>query len=327
MSQGASLKMGKVKPILVSGAPRSGTTWVGRMLALSPALHYVHEPFNPSNATAKYLCKGLQQIRNLYITEENEQQYYRPIKEMLAGKCSLWHCLAQARSYRGCRKAIGLWRECGIYHRQGKIPLIKDPIALMSAGWLARRFDINVVVMIRHPAAFVHSMKERNWGFYPSRWALSQPLLIRDFLSPFEKEMIALEQEPHDIIAQTALMWKILNYIVLEYKKKNKDWIFLRHEDVAMNPLENFRDLYDKLGLVFSDDIRQAIYDSSKDTNPAKGTGSVHFVQRNSRATVSSWKRALTSSDIERIRIQVEDVSSNFYHDSDWDCGCTGSYG
>jgi hypothetical protein len=170
-------------------------------------------------------------------------------------------------------------------------------------------------------------MKERNWGFYPSRWALSQPLLMRDFLGPFEKQMIALEQEQHDIIDQTALMWKILNYVVLEYKKKNPDWIFLRHEDVAMNPIEHFRDLYNKLGLVFSDDIRQAIYDSSKDTNPAQGTGSVQFVQRNSRATVSNWKRALTSSEIRRIRIQVEDISSNFYHDDDWKRGCTGSYG
>ena len=318
MSKGECLKISKVKPILVCGAPRSGTTWVGRMLALSPALYYVHEPFNPSASTAKYICKAPFQFRNMYITEENERQYYHPIKNMLAGKYSLFRGLAQARSYEEVRKFIGLWREFGKYRKQGIMPLIKDPIALMSAGWLARRFDINVIVMIRHPAAFVDSMKNRHWGFYPSRWALPQPLLMRDFLGPFEKQMIELEQGQHDIIDQTALMWKILHYIVLEYKKKNTDWIFLRHEDVALNPIESFRDLYDKLSLVFSDDIRQAIYDSSKDTNPAEGTGSVHFVQRNSHATVSNWKRTLTSSEIRRIRVQVEEISSNFYRDEDW---------
>jgi hypothetical protein len=197
-------------------------------------------------------------------------------------------------------------------------PLIKDPVALMSADWLARRFGLNVIVMIRHPAAFVKSMKDRHWGFYPSRWALPQPLLMRDFLAPFEK-MIELEQEQHDIIDQTALLWKILNYVALEYKKKNTGWIFLRHEDIALNPIAGFRNLYDKLGLVFSDDIQQAIYDSSKDTNPAEGTGNVQFVQRNSRATVSNWKRTLTASEIRRIRRQVEEVSSHFYLDSDWE--------
>ena len=35
------------KPILVTGAHRSGTTWVGKMLALAPGVAYVHEPFNP----------------------------------------------------------------------------------------------------------------------------------------------------------------------------------------------------------------------------------------------------------------------------------------
>ena len=35
------------RPILVTGAHRSGTTWVGKMLALAPGVAYVHEPFNP----------------------------------------------------------------------------------------------------------------------------------------------------------------------------------------------------------------------------------------------------------------------------------------
>jgi hypothetical protein len=35
------------RPILVTGAHRSGTTWVGRMLALVPGVEYIHEPFNP----------------------------------------------------------------------------------------------------------------------------------------------------------------------------------------------------------------------------------------------------------------------------------------
>jgi Sulfotransferase family len=318
MSKGESLRIGKLKPILVCGAPRSGTTWVGRMLALSPALYYVHEPFNPSVSMAKYICNAHFQYRNIYITEENEQQYYRPIKDMLLGKCSLFRGLAQARSYGELRKVIGLWREFGKYRRQMVIPLIKDPTALMSAGWLARRFDINVVVMIRHPAAFVNSMKNRNWPFYPSRWALPQSLLMRDYLSPFEKQMIELEQGQHDIIDQTALLWKILNYVVLEYKKKNKNWIFLRHEDIAMNPIDSFRNLYDRLALVFSDGIRQAIYDFSKETNPVEGDDSVHAIRRNSQATVSGWKCSLTSSEIRRIRMQVEEVSSYFYLDSDW---------
>ena len=35
------------RPILVTGAHRSGTTWVGSMLALSPRIGLIHEPFSP----------------------------------------------------------------------------------------------------------------------------------------------------------------------------------------------------------------------------------------------------------------------------------------
>jgi hypothetical protein len=33
-------------PILVTGAHRTGTTWVGKMLAASPQVAYISEPLN-----------------------------------------------------------------------------------------------------------------------------------------------------------------------------------------------------------------------------------------------------------------------------------------
>ncbi len=35
----------------------------------------------------------------------------------------------------------------------------------MSAEWLAKTYNINVVVLIRHPAAYIYSMKRMKWGF------------------------------------------------------------------------------------------------------------------------------------------------------------------
>jgi hypothetical protein len=36
----------KRHPILVTGTPRSGTTWVGKIIATSPSVGYIKEPFN-----------------------------------------------------------------------------------------------------------------------------------------------------------------------------------------------------------------------------------------------------------------------------------------
>ena len=41
---------------------------------------------------------------------------------------------------------------------RGYNPLIKDPIAIFSADWLADKYDMNVVVLSRHPLGFISSL-------------------------------------------------------------------------------------------------------------------------------------------------------------------------
>ena len=209
-----------VKPILVTGSPRSGTTWVGRMLAVSPQLYYVSEPFNPDFGPGRGVCNINFTHHQTYISEENQRKYYKPIRQMLEGEYNVLAAICDSKL--GKKDLIDVWckkKEFKEYRKHLMVPLIKDPIALMSAGWLGRQFDIDTIVMIRHPAAFVASMKRLNWTFRPSKWVLSQPLLIRDYLSPFEEEIKQLNESENDIIDRTALMWKIIYFVVLMYQE------------------------------------------------------------------------------------------------------------
>ena len=45
--------------------------------------------------------------------------------------------------------------------RGGRL-VIKDPISALSSDWLARNFALEVVVLVRHPAAFAASLKRLN---------------------------------------------------------------------------------------------------------------------------------------------------------------------
>lgn len=46
MNTKASLASGQ-EPVVVTGIPRSGTSWVGKMLQASGELTYINEPLNP----------------------------------------------------------------------------------------------------------------------------------------------------------------------------------------------------------------------------------------------------------------------------------------
>lgn len=310
--------MTSAKPVLVTGSPRSGTTWVGNILSESEELYYIHEPFNPDYPPGSGVCNVRFPHHQTYVTDDNEAAVYQPIRDMLEGRYNLPAALRSCKSFSDVGKALASrWRFLE-YGRRGMSPLIKDPIALMSAGWLGKRFDINVIVMIRHPAAFAASMKRLNWGFDPTRWALSQPMLIRDYLSPFEQDLLGLVHARPGIVEQAALFWKIAYFVVSKYQEQFPDWIFLRHEDLAKDPLAGYEKLFETLGLGFTEQVRGKIVECSSDRNPTHSSGSDRLLKLNSKEVISQWQRALTSEEIQRIADIVGDVSARFYTGDEW---------
>jgi len=288
------------------------------MLAESPQLYYVFEPFNPGAGAGRDICDAPFERFFTYISADNESAYYPAIRAMVEGRYNWRRGVALGRPKGGLAKAWRQYRAFAEYRRNQVLPLIKDPIALVSTEWMATRFDIDVVVMVRHPAAFVSSMKRMNWPFQPRRWALSQPALMRDFLEPYRAELEALDRTGGDIIDQASLLWKVLAHVVAQYRERHPDWIYLRHEDISLEPVAGFETLYGQLGLDFSEPIRCTIENYSAASNPNQAEGDAKTIQLNSRENISSWKKRLSLHEIDRIRFRVEGVCEAFYPDADW---------
>ena len=62
-------------PLLVTGMPRTATSWVGKMLEASGALVYVNEPLNPQHPPGRSSGVLGADVEHAfqYITEENER--------------------------------------------------------------------------------------------------------------------------------------------------------------------------------------------------------------------------------------------------------------
>ena len=302
------------RPILVTGAHRSGTTWVGRMLSQSPSVGYIHEPFNPNHRPG--ICAARFDYWFPYISNENGSIFYKQIKNTVSFSYNL---IGEFRAIRRPEALLSLLRNYGrflLYRISNVRPLLKDPIAVFSAEWLVSTFDMEVIVLIRHPAAFAGSLKQLNWT-YPFSHFLEQPLLMRDHLYPFESEIREYSYREHNIIDQAILLWKIIHHVIIEYQKNHDDWIFMRHEDLSRDPLCVFQTLFSKLNLEFSEHIREVIVEHSDSSNPVETKGA-SCIKRDSESNIWNWKSRLTVSDIGKIRDQVEDISSVFYSDEDW---------
>ena len=150
------------QPILVTGSHRSGTTWVGRMLAEAPSVFYIHEPFSVSDPPGRGICNVRFKHWFTYINSENETDYYKAIRNTVNLKYDVWGALKDVGSRNDFRNAYKEYRQFSTYRDQGARALLKDPIAVFSSAWLAERFKARVVILIRHPAAFVSSIMKLN---------------------------------------------------------------------------------------------------------------------------------------------------------------------
>ena len=92
----------KKSPILVTGSHNSGSTWVGKMISLSPDIGYLHEPFNPKFM----LCKSAFKYWFTYVTAENEANYKQSISNCLSFEYPLLKELKEAKSLRDTYRAI-----------------------------------------------------------------------------------------------------------------------------------------------------------------------------------------------------------------------------
>lgn len=297
------------RPILVTGCPRSGTTWVGSILAHAPGVAYIHEPFNPGDGRPFTRAPFSRQFE--YIDDENAGTFEPGLRETLNFYYDPRHHARRA----GWRHSLKTWLAFR-WHRWwgGWRPLVKDPIALLSAEWLASRFGMDVVVMVRHPGGFASSMKRHPDMLTPARDFLSQPALMRDLLQPFRADLEAWDG--CSTLERAALQWRMLNGIADLYRRRNPGWIVVRHEDLCADPESGFRSLFARLRLPFSRGVRRVLHRLSRPGNPAEVSTTWDLV-RDSRAVRDVWKTRLSREELALLRERTSDVASRFY-DEDW---------
>jgi hypothetical protein len=307
-------------PILVTGVHRSGTTWVGRMLTAGGEAAYISEPLNVWHRPG-VLAADIPHWY-FYICEENESQYLPAFRQLLDYR---YHWGKELLSLRSLHDLGRMGRD-GSTFLLGKLlhrrPLLKDPFAAFSIRWFLERLGCQVVVTVRHPAAFASSLKRLNWPF-DMRDLLAQPLLLRDWLASYEEQMLACLANPQDILRQAAILWSMVYQTVWKLKGEGAPILLILHEDLSLDPLGGFEKLYQALGLRYTAKAQQHIAKSSSADNPKEiRTEQLHSVRLDSRANLMNWRKRLNETEIEQIKALTWEVAACYYPPESWE----GSY-
>jgi Sulfotransferase family len=309
-------------PLLVTGMPRTATSWVGKMLEASGTLVYVNEPLNPQHPPGRSpgVLRADVEHAFQYISEENEHLWlpafrdtvrlrFRPLAELRRNHRP--YDLARTVKYTA-GFALGRLRR--------RRALLDDPYAVFAAPWLARRVGCRVVVTVRDPVATVSSFRRLGWT---PRLAelLAQPALVRDRLARCLPELEAAGAGRADAVGQASLLWRAIYGAVADYRQEIPDLEVVRHEDLSADPVPAFATLYHRLGLPFGPGVEQAIVtatttgsdaSSHRLTVSARGVSKTGARRLDSRAHLQVWRERLTDQEVARVRELTAGVAEAF---------------
>jgi hypothetical protein len=293
------------------------------MLDAGGEVVYINEPLSdhhPPGRSPGILAAPVHH-RFQYISEANEEPYLAAFKETLGLR---YHALAEVKQNRAPRdlaRMVKYWSSFTRGRLRRRRPLLDDPFAVFSAGWFARRLGCEVIVTVRHPAANAASRKRLGWRT-DFRHLVNQPLLLAEWLHPFEADMHALIRSP-DPLGEGALLWRMAYHVVEKLRERSPRLRIVRHEDLSLDPLGGYAELYRGLRLPLTQQALRVIASSSSGGNQERahawsGLSKTGFRPLDSRANAVRWKTLLTPAEVSRVRGLTEDVASLYYTDADW---------
>ncbi len=279
------------KGIFVTGIHRSGTSWVSDMLAKAPKVLYWREPFNPS------IVNSMKQ-QYLYMPPHVEDKFYNNFTDRL---------------FKGQMVAVKFdftekfnWF-CTSHHRH----LIKDPTAAFLLEWLDKRYDLDILIIVRHPAAFVSSIMKLRWDFDFNLF-LEQDDLMNKYLHPF-KNLIIKHNYPGMDERKGSVLWGIIYSVIYQFiQMKGYKWV--QYEALCSNPVFEFKKIFYDFNLHWTDVVENALNQSvaSKSTF-SDNTNSM--LVRDTQRMHSIWQERLSKEQIDLIEQQTKLFDLPFYKD------------
>ena len=290
------------RPIVVTGCPRSGTTWMGNVIGESREVFRIYEPFNDDVGAKLDLPE-----RFMRVTQGSSDQVKDEIDDLiklggfkhralLAIRGTAERCLPASWRYTPARLAARrLLRERKDFVSPRRV-CIKDPIAFFSAEWLAETYDAQVIVLVRHPCGVAGSYLSLDWDSdLPG--AIRHPVTGRH--SYLNADVERRNSEPPDRLRDLILQWKLFTAHTLELKARHPDWLFVLHDELCIDPAVYFERIFTELGLSLTPAIENKIRQESTGSDPQGGHQHSHV--RDSRAVVDAWKKKIPEGVASRV--------------------------
>ncbi|MGQ9750710.1 sulfotransferase family protein [Desulfosoma sp.] len=310
--------------MIVVGMPRSGTTWLAKMLDACPRVLYLHEPDSGSHTRGwplfvekRHIKEETKKLANRFFSElpwnASPRMYARPPffpKTFLphGGREILYFLSAIDKLFPSVSNRLAFKY---FFTLQGPVHLlIKSVESFGRIPLFAEAVEnLRLIHIVRHPGAVVNSiMKGEKLGrFKDNRSVADSTERLKALCSLKEAAEHGLSFTKlmcEHVVARMAWWWLISTEKSIKDCESLAQSKIVIYEELCSKPFEMMRDLYSWLGLEFHDRAIKYIKDMIN-THSRR----YYSVYRHPHQVANAWKKEM---DRESIRMVEQVLSSSW---------------
>jgi hypothetical protein len=325
------------KPILISGLPRSGTTWVGNILSFAHNIEYLFEPDNEKHSPIAWA--GKQKLHRFpYLAIDDQADIYHKLWELIL--YNKFQKLFSNKFTRYLSRILRYQFELSIGDRTG-YNYIDDKYHNVSSNRGSLHFTPTTSILFQRFLSLVISRdkiieKQKRQRIVKS---VHSSLCLEWLNERFDVKVVVILRNPHSIFAsykrmklpdsyrnliyqetlqrdanlyfpkgkcfipnnEDCIAYQIsLMYKILEAQiSRNPNWILISHDRLCFTPNEIFKSVYKDLKLDWSEEVNQKIIELNLD-------GSGFAPKRISYLQPTKWESELSLHEKQAIERWVD---------------------
>lgn len=270
---------------MISGSPRSGTTWLAELLSTMPGYKHFNEPLHLRLPALPDLDLDW---RTYVAPEERRPKLRGYLEGVFTGTASgSYETEADTR----------LGRLVELYRRPQVVA--KFVRANRMLHWINESFDLRgIIILVRHPCAVVASQLDYEHG-ETNYWAQASPaekvetVLVGVLPESLRTRFAPLIRDFDTVEEVLAAIWAVDNYCALRHHGDPPGHV-VAYEDLVASPRETLRSVFGALEATPPDEAFRKVDEPSDSAASDLHREDVHL-------QLSKWERKLTGEQIDRI--------------------------
>lgn len=326
------------EPIFLLGTERSGTTWLANIFDTSPETLLFMEPFAPDYhifpefPDATYFLEHSSPFLQGLLKDKLPERLlkYKHLLNDSSLTAPRWFQLE--RSIVSSTKRLSRFMPFILRERFRKFELLNlnrfesafpvplkhnnPPVWVIKELRLAGKIPIlldafpnaSFVVIIRHPAATIHSML--NWFQKGRLGELRQDM--HTFLERIEVQNVADsyrdlidKARQGDLVCRLALYWRMSYEVMCGQLHDLPRAHILPYEKLSVEPLSTTKEIFSQVGLEWSQALEEYVLHSTSES-AGKGSSVINTV-RDSRTYYQSWTQTISDTTFQTVMSMVGD--------------------